>query len=456
MSRMGRLIALSAPLILAVLPLSAAGPPYANRGDAIVTSSNPTEVTHTITSRGVTLGFSDLGGGYVNFFDQGRGNEAAAGYGRGWQMSIRDQLHSGRYNPTQAGFLDHYGAPVNIEVVDSPNGAGGRLVIPSFQMPLYGDGVNDFLENEDMVQDQYKDDNQNSDDDGLDESGLTSDDELRSEFDFEGLWEDYSGRLSDPIPVFRFAHVATYKREPSVSGMLQFGKDARLRNGKPVLSSGPRPDIAPDRPGRQVASDVDLQRIIYSATNIRFDKAMGYKRLFWVGPDGQWASREIVPGQTELDLKRMSTSKDAPAGAVNEPKMAKGDFAVIADGPDPDKAVAVGIYVPQRSDANRRPVLGLRADGSGASYASDRRLRSWLYVAPRGTRDPGVRTLENGYEIPSGLVHFGYRTLLTGMTSPANSPDGHVEALRVESFVLAGAPNEIRAAVEELAENYAD
>lgn len=62
----------------------------------------------------MTIGFSDKGGGYVNYVDiDGSGNINGYGFGRGWQSSVRDRLHNGRYNPTQAGFVDAAGAPTS-------------------------------------------------------------------------------------------------------------------------------------------------------------------------------------------------------------------------------------------------------------------------------------------------------------------------------------------------------
>lgn len=85
-------------------PLPVWSPAPAPTGAPIVRESDPVLVTHRISSKGVTIGFSDKGGGYLNSCDRGDGiNIVSLFYGRGWQHSFRDSLHSGRYNPTQAG-----------------------------------------------------------------------------------------------------------------------------------------------------------------------------------------------------------------------------------------------------------------------------------------------------------------------------------------------------------------
>jgi hypothetical protein len=209
---------------------SAAGAtePTSNADLPIVKTSNPTVVTHKLKIGDLTFGFSDMGGGYLNYLDLGDGvNQVSPFYGRGWQGSLRDRLHSGRYNPTQAGFHDHAGAPVKLELSET------RLTIPTFNLPLYGDPVFDFTQHEDLVPDnkRYKD-KDNSDTDGLDESEVTQDDELRSEFDMDAVYENATDLAGGKIPVLRFYCRYTYARDPK--SILQFGKKAKKIDGKRI------------------------------------------------------------------------------------------------------------------------------------------------------------------------------------------------------------------------------
>jgi hypothetical protein len=93
--------------------------PACNESLPIVRESDPATVSHRLKIGHVTIGYSDTGGGYINYCDIGNTdgkdvNVNAPDYGKGWQGAIRDQIHSGRYNPTQGGFRDPYGAPVAI------------------------------------------------------------------------------------------------------------------------------------------------------------------------------------------------------------------------------------------------------------------------------------------------------------------------------------------------------
>jgi hypothetical protein len=175
-----------------------------NLGAPIVKGSNSKTVTHRLKIKNVTIGFSAEGGGYINYCDLGDGkNICSPFYGRGWQHSIRDFYHNHRYNPTQAGFRDHEGAPV--KVIEEK----GKVIIPPFNLPLFSDPTFDFVEHEVLIkeQDKYIQRGRNTDLDGLKEKGKTGDDEIRSEFDFSGIYEDASAMVSTGIPILRHRYL---------------------------------------------------------------------------------------------------------------------------------------------------------------------------------------------------------------------------------------------------------
>jgi hypothetical protein len=123
-------------------------------------------VTHTLESvvgsKRAVIGVNDRGGGYINsVLLHGFGIDGVdivvTDFGKGWQGSVRDNLHGGRYNPTQAGIRDQFGAPVSVV-------KNSTLLVEQFAMPLYGDPVFDFLANETGgVADAYPKDGGNSD-----------------------------------------------------------------------------------------------------------------------------------------------------------------------------------------------------------------------------------------------------------------------------------------------------
>ncbi len=393
----------------------------------IVRQADPTAVTHTFKIRDITFGFSDQGGGYLNFVDFGDGKNAVpAFFGRGWQGSVRDQLHSGRYNPTQAGFHDYAGAPVPLVATDH------SLTIPKFQLPLYGDPVFDFTEHEDLVPDfkGYKD-NGNSDTDGLKETGLSQDDELRSEFDFEGLYEDATDLAGGTIPVLRFYSRYTYAREPKA--ILQFGKKALLADGKPVLVESSRTkDISPALMGSQTAKDDDLSDIVFTAYGIRLIPASGYTTPLWI-EQGKWQSTslETVKGwgkERRFFLPVPSTDKDPQEEMLEHP------FLLLAKGDNPDTSPAVGLYTPTKSEINTHQILGLDKTSGKIVYREDRRTKNFLVLS---------------HVVPTQAALLS-RFFLTGMLAPGHGRPNVLETLQNETFVLFGTPNQIRDCVANL------
>src|SRR5690349_16595862 len=131
------------PWTLAILVGVAAGAsaaPFAIAVDGPVERADVT--THEIRSGEVVLGFSEFGGGYINKLAlPGIGDvmaREAARYGRGGQVTIRDRLHGGKYNPTQAGFTATAGTHVTI------NSNGSEATVPRRPVSLWhGDGKYD-------------------------------------------------------------------------------------------------------------------------------------------------------------------------------------------------------------------------------------------------------------------------------------------------------------------------
>jgi hypothetical protein len=423
-------------------PLPAWRPAPAASDRPIVRKSDPRPVTHRISSREVTIGFSDKGGGYLNFCDRGDGlNIVSPLYGRGWQHSIRDAMHSGRYNPTQAGFRDHYGVPVRCRV------DGGRFIIEKFNMPLYGDPVFDFTEYEDLAEDApvYKD-SDNSDTDALDETGKTQDDELRSEFDFAGTYEDVSDLTGNGISAFRHRFHYAYVREPAA--MLQFGKEATLLSGEPVLQANRRVvDASPEAlPGDQTPTDTDLSLVQSTLYSIRLLKTpdLDVRAALW-RQDGQWRVLErqesggaIVPRMDDrlIDLR---TTAGQSTRRAHPPKFAdfraEGNLFVFTSDTDPAAGRAIGLFVPD-SPQNTRQVVGLHRDTGEPLYAEDRRLNGWFQMG--WARGPHIILVA--------------RTTLTGLLAPGRGRPDAVEAIYGEVFILFGTPEEILRAARNIEE----
>jgi len=402
-----------------------------NADRPIVAKSDPEVVTHRLKLGKITVGFSDKGGGYLNHLDLGDGkNIVSPRYGRGWQGSLRDRLHSGRYNPTQAGFTDYAGAPVKLLLSDD------RLTIPKFNLPLYGDPVFDFTEHEDLVADfkGYRD-NGRTDTDGLDEAKLTQDDELRSEFDFEGEYEDATALAGGKIPVLRFYCRYTYARDPKA--ILQFGKKAKKTDGRPVIDERARAaDISGVLPGKQAATDVDLAGVIFTGYGIRLFTSTGCTTPMWY-EDGEWksVSRKSVQGrgkEKQFDLTAPAARKSRTRGKGAE--VLEIPFLLWAKGTDPDASPAIALYYPIRSGINTKSMIGIDRKTGKVRYREDRNQRSFIFFSHVIPTQIGIRS----------------RFFMSGMLAPAHGDPKAVEALEHETFVLFGTPNDILKAVRVL------
>jgi hypothetical protein len=386
----------------------------------IIEISDPALVTHKLKIQGITIGFSDKGGGYLNYLDMGDGiNIVSTGYGRGWQGSVRDQLHRGRYNPTQAGFRDNAGVPVKLIVEDK------KLIIPRFNVPLFGDPVFDFTEHEDLAPDYRRyPDNGNRDTDGIDEAERTQDDELRSEFDFEGVYEDASKLCDQKLPVLRFYSRYIYTRPPNA--IRQFGKKARKKDGRAVLNENARlADISNRMPGKQTASDDDLSKVVFTPYGIRLKTKAGYNVPMWFS-GGKWKSlkSEQIRGRGKEKVFLLAPTTQAK---WKDTELLDSQLLVLAKADNPNKSPAIGFYSPQRSLMNQKPILGLDGKSENILYREDRRMRSVMMFSHVIPSQIGIRS----------------RIFLTGLLAPEHGDPNAIEALQQESYILFGTPGEI-------------
>jgi hypothetical protein len=427
-----------------------------NSDHVIVENTDPTKVSHRLTSNGATIGVSDLGGGYINHFDFGDGtNVVEARYGRGWQVAIRDGLHKDRHNPTQAGTLDPMGARVDVEGPSDVEGSGQRLTVPRFNVALYRDGVNDFIENEDAFPERYN--LGPGDRDSIDETGKTMDDELRSEFDYGGFYEDVAAKFDADSPVFRHVYSFEYRRDPGppyesgeqpekYSPMQQFGADATMdgrpkNDGEyvPVIDETRRAsDVAPQLEGEHQATNVDYS-MVQDTWGIRI-KPRSFNHCLWVD-DGEWQSFKLTDeGRIEVTFEETNHIDNFPEIDSHPAGNASSDrnLAVLTEGADPDSGRSVGMYIPESSPLNRTPIAGVDKETGEVQYRHDRRVKRIILSNMR----IGVFPL---------MVE---RHWLTGMLAPRYAPEGIVERLTKDLYVLVGTPNEIREVAPAIDEAY--
>ena len=408
----------------------------------IIIPSDNEVVTHTLKSGDVTLGINTHGGGYINYCDWGDGvNFVVPDYGKGWQFALRDFLHTGRHNPTQAGFRDPVGT--RVEVIADSN----RLAVPKFEMPLFCNTKFDYVQYEDLYPDQgIWDDNGNSDKDFLPEIGLTQEDELRSEIDFAIIYEDVSDSTYNNIPGFRVRSYYVWSGDPF--SILQFNKDAIWEDGREVLSDRYRiADISHMLHGLQTPEDDDYANVVSGNFSMRFNKAtFGCQYPMW-RVDGVWVIKNDVSEVADL-LNSMDDN-------VEEYRNTQGDkiypdillkdmdlpLAIYASDKSPDARRALGLYKPTRG-MNAMQTVGIDRSTGEIVYTEDRRFRQHFKFDQRESL--------NFYMLsPIGRV--------SGLLNPLHTPrNGIIEGLYTELYVFLGKPSEILMSAKMIEQYYHD
>jgi len=418
---------ISCCLFLGVATCNASNFKAPNRGP-IVQESNPYVTTHYLYAGNIAIGVSDLGGGYVNYFSvPGSENIASAQYGKGWQGSIRDHLHSGRYNPTQAGFMDNAGAPVIV------NNTVNKISIPPFQMALFGDPVYDFTQHEDLVKDYsgYKDSGR-LDKDGIDESGKSQDAELRSEFDYQGHYENVSNLTSQyDVSAIKHIYRNTYVRSPNA--IKQFGPSAILESGEPVYKpSRITTDVSKLLPGNQTTSAIDLSGVVFTAYGIRIKTSAGFNFGMW--HDGaKWNSVNKSSFDGRGNEKKFQINESSLEPRNNKYKKLNNNLLILSKGTSANSSAAIGIYAPN-SNRNKYQLIGRDGKTGDIEYSEDRRTLSLMMFSHVTSSQLGIRT----------------RYFLTGLMAPNRGKNGHVEGVRHETYILYGTPENILRAISQL------
>jgi hypothetical protein len=373
--------------------------------------------THELASGNVILGISEYGGGYINKLAiPGIGNiisKHSARYGRGGQASIRDSLHKGYYNPTQAGFSDMAGTYCQIEQPTK-----GLLIVSPRPCSLWnGDGKYDFTEWENLAIDPYPNDNGNSDSDLIDESMLAGKqaDEITSEFDFTASYKDVRDGKDILIPTFLFTYEFRFIREPG-HPIKQFRRGTPAYDAKFEIAD--RSNLMPR--GIHPSSEDSLTGVIFSSM-LRGDKDI------W-NPDVVY----LVNNNGELYTTKPTKSFREPF--FNKSKVSKYPLIILSKSIDPDKGPSIGYYHPN-SHINLFTIVGRSLKDHSISYEDDRRTEGILMGSFARTPDMWL---------------FGIRTYHMGLLNRRETPSGVYEAIRGESYILIGTPNEIFEAVRAI------
>lgn len=377
----------------------------------IIAKSDPRITTHEISSGEFIIGITDNGGGVINkVYIPGLGDimdKNTDMYGRAGQVAIRDAAHGGRFNPTQAGFFETLGT--QCEVVKTE----GRLTVLPRPMALWhGDGEYDFTEWENIGEDPYRNDNGNSDIDGLDESQLVGkqETEVTSEFDYYGFYENVNGKHGITTSAFRHYFEIRFVREPSHC-VEQFRPGTKLFN-----PSALRADISVKQPkGKHAATYVDLSgfSLVWS---LRHDLAKWtHKYVYYRDQSGKWISSNA---DVELGTQTDST------------------VFILADSNNPNQGKALGLYRPS-TDINTNFIIGRNEVTNKIVYKDNRDQ-----LPKEGSK------INYSYKRVPTMSKYGFGTRGSGIINRIRLDKDVYESYRSEYYILYGTPQEIMDAVK--------
>lgn len=379
-------------------------------GQNVIAVSDPSITTDTLSSGDLVIGVNSNGGGVINYMEiPGVGNifgPQSVKYGRSGQSAMRDGMHGGRYNPTQAGFNETLGTPCVVEKLN------GKVTVPARPVALwYGDCKWDFTEWENIGPDPtcYPDGG-NSDVDELDESNLIGkqNTEVKSEFDYFGIYHDYKDKGNIEISCVRHYFEYRYVREPGHC-INQFRPGLDIFNPEQI-----NPDISSAYPvGTHTAEPFDISNFILS-WHLRNDVIKwDPKYQFIINNEGSLTvqNREVYVKET-LDAN----------GDVVVPRL-----IIIGDSNNPDAANALGFYMPE-SEFNSFETIGVDETSGLIAYKDRRRKSIRIWDQPRRI---------------STMAVYGFKTETKGLLNRTRLPENIYEANRFDMFVLKGSPNEI-------------
>ena len=372
--------------------------------------ANADITTHEIYSGNVVLGVSEYGGGYINkLYIPGVGDvigRDAARYGRGGQASIRDRLHRGRYNPTQAGFSDRAGTYCLVLKKSSE-----LLLVPPRPCALWhGDRKYDFIEWENVAADPYMHDKGFSDSDRIDDKNLLGqqETEITSEFDFTASYENAKDNVKVKIPAFRFYYEFRFIRKPGHS-IRQFSSQTANYDHSVKLT-----DISNKKPeGIHPSTESSLTGVILSST-LRGDKSI-------------WDPSIIYSLDRTGKLVVRAEKKEFRNVCYENRQMFNEPLVIYSRSKDKNEGPAIGFFQP-RSHINVYSITGRSLKHDYTIYEDDRIRKSFMLGNTARTR---------------GMWLFGARTELRGLLDTTMTPEGVYETVRGESYILIGTPNEI-------------
>lgn len=378
----------------------------------IISESNPRITTHHLKSgsRGFQIGITSNGGGVINeVVIPGLGDimgPITDMYGRAGQVAIRDASHGGRYNPTQAGFYEYLGSKCAITETED----GKKMIVEQRPMALWhGDGKYDFTRWENIGEDPYKNDGGNSDEDGLEEENLEGKqlDEIKSEFDYYGTYEDISGKHGITTGIIKHYYQISFIRSPGHC-INQHRAGTKLWNPNVVQS-----DISVKAPdGVHPGSDKDMN-VMTGVWSLRHDRSLwSTSYLYYRKTNGEW---------------NITNQESVGSGFPD----ADNTVFILSDSNLETQGRALGLYQP-KTDANKNVIIGVNESDKSIAY--------------KDSRGNFIKLNYDLKRIPT-MSKYGFSNRIRGMINRTQLSDNIYEAYRNEVYILYGSPKEIMDAI---------
>lgn len=434
---------------------------------------DPSAVSDTICLKngtGPCFGFSAMGGGYGNLYKHSSigANWAAAGFGRGWQSSIRDDAHRGMYNPTQAGFSDDCGKPTTlVRETSRLGGINKRIVITPFAAPLFRAGDNfDFTQSDFKCDDKYAEPSGGYppagmlDTDSVDNEGPYNQwsGEVKSEFDFSGFYEDVSAMVTNGAGVMRHVFHYDYRRVPKA--ISQFGETAIVTQGddqgKPVLDvTKLEQDISPTEfSGNQTGRAVDLSHMTVS-WGPRITDNSNFAWYYYGTSNHQTLSAgyPLPSGNTRYGFS-LDQLPDPPDPCPGKDEYCTTWPLLILATSIPSSGHAVGVFYPD-SSCNGEQFRGIHINADGSEtvvYAENRIIQKRASIKHAGSSiaDPDYGYWLGEWTMP---LHFTYTGMFAPTRGELENKGATFERFSMEIYILTGTPNQIRDAAIQIGDH---
>jgi hypothetical protein len=378
----------------------------------IISKSNPRITTHHLTSgtSGFQIGITSNAGGIINeVVLPGLGDImgfASDMYGRAGQVAIRDRAHGGRYNPTQAGFNETLGSKCTITQSSDKK----TLIVEPRPLALWhGDGKYDFTRWENIGDDPYKKDAGKTDEDGLYEEYLLGKqlDEVKSEFDYYGTYEDLSGKHGITTAIIRHYYQISFIRPPGHC-INQHRVGTKLWKPNNLQA-----DISVDAPeGLHEGTDKDMSNML-GVWSLRHDRNKWIpKHVYYRKNNGKWKSK-LADGIEDWFPSCDNT------------------VFISADSDNPSEGKALGLYRP-KTEINREVIIGINETNGSIVYTDK--------------RDSDNSITYNLKRVPK-MSKYGFMNTNNGMINRTRLDANIYEAYRNEVYILYGTPKEIMDAI---------